>query len=81
MTLLSTIQSTVNWYGADSSVHFPKPGRDLLTVIKTGTATYIETSVSFWREQGVWVDPSGDPIEGTVILWAYLQSIVPEIAK
>lgn len=81
MNMQSTIQSTVNWYGADSTVHLPMPGRSLLAVIKTRTATYIETDVHFWREQGIWVDPSGDPVEGAVILWAYLQSIVPGIAK
>ena len=81
MSLLSTIQSTINWYGADSVVHTPLPGKGLLTVIKVGNSIYVETSVHYWQEQGIWIDPSGDPIEGEVILWAYTQSIAPKEAK
>ena len=81
MTLLSTIQSTINWYGANSSVHLPQPGRGLLTVVKTGGKTYIDDSLHYWREQGIWVDPSGDPVEGEVLFWTYTQSIKPEVAK
>ena len=81
MTLLSTIQSTVNWYGADSSVHFPEPGRGLLTVVKVGSKAYIDDSLHYWQEQGIWIDPSGDPVEGVVLFWAYTQSIMPKEAK
>lgn len=81
MSLLSTIQSTANWYGADST-HLPKPYLGLLTVIKTKASTYIETDVRYWQEQGIWVDPSGDPVEGQVLLWTYVQDLVPsEVTK
>jgi hypothetical protein len=82
MSLLSTIQSTANWYAADST-HLPKPHRGLLTVIKTPLGgVYIETDVRYWQEQGIWIDPSGDPIEGDVLLWTYVQELVPsEVTK
>ncbi len=81
MSLLSTIQSTANWYAADGT-HLPKPRRGLLTVIKTQNGVYIETDARYWQEQGIWIDPGGDPIEGDVLLWTYVQDLVPsEVTK
>lgn len=81
MTLLSTIQSTVNWYDADSLLHKPQPHRGLLTVIKGPSGIYIDTDTHYWQEQGVWVDPSGDPVEGVVLFWTYTQSITPKVSE
>lgn len=72
---MNTITSTIHW--TDASDVLPMTGVSLLTVIKTESKTYIETDVCYWEIHGVWVDPSGDPINGEVILWAYTQSIVP----
>lgn len=76
---MTTLHTIVAWH--DARTENPSDGKGLLTVVKTGGKTYVDDSLHYWREQGIWVDPSGDPVEGVVLFWTYTQSIMPEEAK